>query len=355
MSVPSRTDARASSELADSMSAYVLNTGYPEPQPEVILPIASHLDLVERKLEEAAASEVSVASDLSVHLFSAGGKRVRPSLVILSALASGAEPTDERIVDLAAAAELVHTASLVHDDVVDETSERRGVATASARWGNKMGVLGGDFLLSKAFSLLADIGDLEVIGVLSSVAVRMTEGEMLQAASEGSLASWESSYWRIIYGKTAAFMGACCRCGAILAGADADQRHILSEYGEQLGLAFQITDDLLDMTGNPARTGKDIGADLMNGKYTLPLLLALQKLEGDDRVTVLSAINKSDLTRAEARAVAHLVIGCGAAQLAREAALYRAELASAQLGRLAASEYIAALESLAASVAAREA
>ena len=332
------------------MSAYVLDARCNQPQPEWVSIIASELDLVDCKLEATVTSDVPVAFDLSIHLFSAGGKRIRPVLVILSALASGSMIDSERIINLAAATELVHTASLVHDDVIDETKERRGVATANDEWGNKLSVLGGDFLLSKGFSLLASDGDAEILHVLSSTAVKMTESEILQAASEGSLASWEREYWRIIDGKTAAFMGACCECGAIIAGADPDLRRAFAEYGTQVGLAFQITDDLLDIAGDPAQTGKDIGTDLTNGKFTLPVLLALQKLEGNDRRDLLSSVQSESLTREDAHRIAKLVVKCGAVEMAREVALDHARNACKQLSAVHPSEYKNALEALASSV-----
>ena len=336
------------------MSAYILDARRNQPQPEWVSVIASELDLVECKLETTVTSDVPVAFDLSIHLFSAGGKRIRPVLTILSALASGDNVDIDRVINLAVATELVHTASLVHDDVVDETKERRGVSTANNEWGNKLSVLGGDFLLSKGFSLLASDGDADVLRVLSSTAVKMTESEILQAASEGSLASWEREYWRIIDGKTAAFMGACCECGAILTRAGSDLRRALSEYGTQLGIAFQITDDLLDIAGNPAQTGKDIGTDLTNGKFTLPVLLALRNMNEDDRRDLLSSVQGGSLAREDARRIAKLVADCGAVEMAREVACNHAKNACEQLADVRPSEYKSALEALASSVINRD-
>lgn len=311
--------------------------------------MAGALDLVEQKLSMMAASEVDVASSLATRMFSAGGKRIRPMLVVLSGMACGMAGDDARLVDLAAATELVHTASLIHDDVIDETAERRGVATTSAIWGNKLSVLGGDFMLSGAFSLLSGIGNWEVLRALSAMAVGMSESEMLQALSEGSIQLWEANYWRIIHGKTARFMGVCCECGAVLAEASSPVQSALAEFGLQVGLAFQITDDLLDIAGDPALTGKDIGTDLIHGKYTLPILTALRHQEVGSQCRELLGHNGS-LTAAQARQVADLVEQCGAADEARRSAYEHSRQAISCLDALPASEHRSALESLAASI-----
>jgi len=337
------------------MNARVLHIPSNTPTLEGAAPVMAQLELVERRLEAVVASQVQVASDMASRLFSAGGKRVRPTLVVLSALAAGGKADDSRMIDLAAAAELVHSASLIHDDVVDETHERRGAETANHTWGNKLSVLGGDYLLSKAFLLLADVGNTEILKALSRTAVEMTESEMLQATSEGSIAAWEEHYWRIIRGKTASFMGTCCECGAILAGASAEVREALLEYGIELGLAFQITDDLLDVDGDPARTGKEIGADLTHGKFTLPVLLALGKLTGEARREFATAVSRESMTLAEARSVAAMLVECGAAEDARRTAAECVRTAREQLAVLPDSEYRESLESLASSITRRRA
>ncbi|MHB9038281.1 MAG: polyprenyl synthetase family protein [Armatimonadota bacterium] len=335
------------------MSARVMYSRDEETRPEWAAPVASLLDMVEAKLESTVRSDVSVAFDLAMHLFMAGGKRIRPALVLLSAMASSADADVDRAVNLAAATELVHVASLVHDDVVDETRERRGVSTANNTWTNKISVLGGDFQLSKAFSLLAEDGDVEVFRVLSSMAVGMTESEMLQAHSEGSIAAWQANYDRIIHGKTAAFMGACCECGALVGGASDQARRALCEYGIQLGYAFQITDDVLDIAGDPARTGKDVGTDLVNGKFTLPVLLALKNPKF--QVAVPSLVLEGALTHEEAGGIAQRIIECGAVEAARSSAMECARKAREQLALVRQSDYVSALEMLADSVIGRTA
>ena len=320
--------------------------------PDWAAPISSELDLVDRRLESVLMSDVDAAFGISVGLLSAGGKRVRPALVLLTAFACNRDADRDRAVNLAAAMELVHMASLVHDDVVDERLSRRGAPTANASWGNKISVLGGDYLLSKAFHLLSTYGSPEILRALSATAVQMTESEILQASGEGDLSVWEANYWRIIHGKTAEFMGACCECGAFLTGADPRTRESLREYGVQVGLAFQITDDVLDIVGNRAHTGKETGTDLAHGKFTLPVLLALT--DADEDGSLRGMLAKGKLTRSEAEEVAAHVIESGSVDSARLAALDRADAAIKQLSGMPRSEYTDALTALAGSVISRE-
>lgn len=336
------------------MCAYVLN---PHTQwlRSYAACVAQPLDVVEARLAEVVASEVDAASAVAFHLLEAGGKRVRPALVLLSAGACGGNVCDPNVIDLAAAAELVHMGSLVHDDVVDETRERRGVPTAGGKWGNKISVLGGDFLVAKAFLLLAGIGKPEVIQVLSSTAVRMTESEVLQAECEGDVHGWSANYWRIIKGKTAAFTAACCECGAILAQACPETRAAIAAFGEDFGLAFQISDDLLDILGDPAETGKDVGTDLTQGKFTLPVLLALQHAAGQDQARLQSLLEPGFLSADQAREVLRITVECGATGIARQMALDYTEKARVYVDSLPRSEYISAMAALACSVADREA
>jgi len=333
------------------MNVYALREGFTDTQSGWLTAVAPYLDMVERKIEQTIASDVPAAYHLSMRLFSAGGKRIRPALAILSALASDGSADTTRLIDFAVATELVHMASLVHDDVVDETSKRRGAPTANSLWGNKISVLGGDFLLSKAFGLLARDVDSEIIRVLSGAAVKMTEGELLQACSEGDFAAWEANYWTIIEGKCAAFMSACCECGAIIAGAQFAARAALAEYGLQIGYAFQITDDLLDITGDPSVTGKETGADLVHGKFTLPVLLACEDAE-ERRLLIESG--RIGITRDKALEVTNRVIACGAAERAANLANECAEKAVAQLACLPDSEFKAGLEGLAGALTGRK-
>lgn len=334
------------------MSVSFLDKSCEQSRPDWAAPVAAELNRVERTLEAVMSSDVSPAFQISMQLLTAGGKRIRPALVVLAAMASG-ECDLTRVVNIAAASELIHMASLLHDDVLDETCERRGARTANDSWGNKISVLGGDYLLSRSFQLLAANGGPEVFRLLSTTAVRMTESEILQASSEGDLSAWEANYWRIIKDKTAEFLGSCCECGAILSGADAATRQALREYGVQLGIAFQITDDVLDIAGDPALTGKPVGADLSNGKFTLPVLLALRDWDKAQSLRVL--LTAGALAEREAGRAAAMVMESGAVDTARKMALECACKAREQLDVVPDSDYTQALAALAAFVIDRQA
>lgn len=335
------------------MSVQTLKKNYENTRPDWAVLVESELGKIEMKLKMIIASDISSASDLSMYLLSAGGKRIRPALVTLCALACG-KCDEDRFIDMASASELVHMASLVHDDVVDETHERRGVDTANHKWGNKISVLGGDYLLSKALQLFSMDGDPRIIRVFANIAVQMTESEILQAQAEGDFSLWKRNYWRIIRGKTAEFMGACCECGAIIGGADDKTLGALTKYGLWLGLAFQIADDLLDISGDPDITGKETGTDIINGKYTLPFLIALQGDNNDAR-ELRKCLNDGVLSREDVRKAAGLVVSCGGVELAHKAALGCTKKARKYLSGIAPSCYINALHSLASFVIEREA
>ncbi len=331
------------------MNASALNTKKEVVCPKWIMPIADALSRVEQTIDSATNSSVYIASQISSYVFAAGGKRIRPCLVLLSAGISGGDLEAEEVIRMAAAVELIHTASLLHDDVIDSAVARRGVHTANAVWGNTISVLGGDFLLSKAFCLLGDIAGNEVISVLSRAAVAMTESELLQSICENDIDLWRSEYWRIIRGKTASLMGACCESGAILARASDVARSALRAYGESLGVAFQITDDLLDIAGDPAITGKQIGSDLANGKFTLPVLLALKRKDFPREL-----LSKDRIPIEQARRIAEFVVQCGAVAEAKQVAEKIAAQARGALNIFEQSPYKCALEILASSVVARE-
>lgn len=254
---------------------------------EAVLP---DLQAVEERIQREISSPVRTIWSLSGHVLSSGGKRLRPALVCLSAYATGLPVERTRLIPLAAAAELMHTATLIHDDVVDNTTTRRGRPTASALFGNGVTVLTGDYLLAKVMSLLAEDGNLDIIRTVSQVAVEMSEGEVLQMIHKADASITEQTYFDIIRKKTAVFIQGCCRTGALVAKAPAEMVEALSRYGFHIGMAFQIVDDLLDYTGNPARLGKPVGSDLREGKFTLPLILALREAVPADREQLLRIV-----------------------------------------------------------------
>ena len=254
---------------------------------EAVLP---DLQAVEERIQQEISSPVRTIWSLSGHVLSSGGKRLRPALVCLSAYATGLPVDRNRLIPLAAAAELMHTATLIHDDVVDNATTRRGRPTASALFGNGVTVLTGDYLLAKVMSLLAADGDIEIIRTVSQVALEMSEGEVLQMIHKADVSISEQTYFDIIRKKTAVFIQGCCRTGALVARAPQEVVEALSRYGFHIGMAFQIADDLLDYTGNHARMGKPVGNDLREGKFTLPLIIALHESVPADRERLLQMV-----------------------------------------------------------------
>ncbi len=244
---------------------------------------------IEERLNDEITSDVRTVYNLSGHVLSAGGKRLRPAMVALSARAVNRAPDLRRLQTVGASVELVHMATLVHDDVVDNTATRRGKPTANAVFGNGVAVLTGDFLLAKAMRLLAVDGDLRIIRTVSDITIEMSQGEVMEILATGDPRITLDHYYEILRKKTAVFVEGCCACGAILGEAAAEEQAALSEYGYRLGMAFQIADDLLDYTGDPDVTGKPVGSDLRDGRATLPLLLALESAGHEDRETILAA------------------------------------------------------------------
>jgi octaprenyl-diphosphate synthase len=218
-------------------------------------------------------SPVALIPQLAAHLVAAGGKRLRPLLTLGSARLCGYE--GERHVQLAACVEFIHTATLLHDDVVDESVLRRGLASANAVFGNKASVLVGDFLFARAFQLMVADGSLEVLRILSTAAATIAEGEVLQLTTQNDLATTEQRYFDVIRGKTAALFAAACEVGGVIAGRRAAECAALAGYGINLGMAFQLVDDALDYAADAAELGKTIGDDFREGKLTYPVLLAI--------------------------------------------------------------------------------
>jgi len=261
-----------------------------------------HDDLVavEGLLGNEIRSDVKAAYAISGHTLSAGGKRLRPALVVLAAHAADKLFPAHTVFASAAAAELIHMASLIHDDVVDGSAERRGRPTANATFGNQISVLVGDYLLAKSIYLAAREGNIDVIRVFSNVTVGLSEGEVLQITAKGDVDTSEETYLTIIQKKTAGFIAGCCEVGAMLAGASETEISALSRYGKNCGLAFQIADDLLDYTGDPSKTGKPLCGDLREGKMTLPLILTLRDVTEAERAHLLHILEEPEaLTDAE--------------------------------------------------------
>ena len=236
--------------------------------------VVDDFSAVDELIKKSLTSNIPLVEQISGYLIEAGGKRLRPLLVLLCARACGYEGRDH--IKLAAVIEFLHTAMLLHDDVVDASDLRRGRKTVNAAWGNPASVLVGDFLHSRAFEMMVEIGDLRVMEILSSATNTIAEGEVQQLANVRNPDLTEQSYLQVISRKTAMLFQAASHTGAVLAGADQKTESALRDYGLHLGLAFQLIDDLLDYEGNAMDLGKNVGDDLAEGKVTLPLIVAMR-------------------------------------------------------------------------------
>lgn len=235
--------------------------------------IRNEMSLVEAELERQAASNIQIVDHLASYVRSSGGKRVRPALLILATYASGGDASREGVIRLATVMEMLHTATLVHDDIIDKAEMRRGRDSVNTRFGNQMAVLLGDWLYMSAFETALKERSLEILDILTRLTRKMTEGELIQLTVIGNTDISEEAYFDILRRKTAYLFSGCCEIGAILAGTDAGQQAALRDYGMNLGIAFQLADDLLDFTSDEKALGKASGADLLEGKLTLPLIL----------------------------------------------------------------------------------
>lgn len=243
---------------------------------------------VDRVLREALNSDVVLIRQVAEHIVGGGGKRLRPALLLLTAGATGYRGTEHHT--LAAVIEMIHTATLLHDDVVDESELRRGHATANAQFGNAASVLVGDFLYSRAFQMMVGLKRMRVLEILADTTNAIAEGEVLQLMNAGDATLGESSYLNVIQRKTAQLFEAAARLGAVLGDADRATEDNLARYGLHLGIAFQLIDDVLDYSGDANAIGKNLGDDLAEGKMTLPLIYALAAGRPEDAAIILHAV-----------------------------------------------------------------
>ena len=247
------------------------------------------LQAVDRVLRESLSSDVALIRQVAEYIIRSGGKRLRPALLILAAQACGYRGKHHHT--LAAVVEMIHTATLLHDDVVDESSLRRGHATANAMFGNAASVLVGDFLYSRAFQLMVKVENMRVLQILSNATNVIAEGEVMQLMNTGNPDLDEESYLEVIRRKTAKLFEAAAQLGAVLAGADAATEDALARYGMHVGTAFQLIDDVLDYSGDLAAIGKNLGDDLAEGKATLPLIRALRVGAANDVALIRAALS----------------------------------------------------------------
>tara|TARA_R110000796_G_scaffold63377_5_gene146599 strand:- start:6 stop:974 length:969 start_codon:yes stop_codon:yes gene_type:complete len=307
-------------------------------------------DAVTRDFDEVNAlimrqlhSRVPLVEKIGHYIISAGGKRLRPLVVLLSARACGLE--DPRQHSLAAIIEFLHTATLLHDDVVDISDQRRGRSTANSLWGNAPSVLVGDFLYSRAFEMMVELGDMQIMQVLANATNVIAEGEVLQLSKVRDASTDEATYMEVIRSKTAMLFEASTHSAGLLAKAEPAQTEALRGYGNALGIAFQLVDDVLDYTGDAQAMGKNVGDDLAEGKPTLPLIFTMREGNAEQAALVRKAIQKGGIDDIEA--IQQAVRDCGGLEYTSRLAREQSEEAIRLLQSLPPSIYRDSLEQLA--------
>jgi len=311
--------------------------------------LAPEMAKVDRVLRESLSSEVVLIRQIAEYIVGGGGKRLRPALVLLAARACGYG--GDKHYTLAAVIEMIHTATLLHDDVVDESKLRRGHATANATFGNAASVLVGDFLYSRAFQLMVGVGSVRVLEILSDATNVIAEGEVMQLMNSGNPNLDESAYLRVIQRKTAKLFEAAAQLGAVLGGAPPGREAALARYGMHLGTSFQLVDDVLDYRGEQSAIGKNPGDDLAEGKMTLPLIRAIAVGSAEDASLVRAAITDGRLT--EFGHVMDVLARTGSLDYTLQYAIRESDAAAACVGDLPPSPYRESLLELASFAARR--
>lgn len=301
--------------------------------------VADDLREVERSFREHLKSGVPFIEEVGAYLLGSGGKRLRPLALLLSARAFG--PPEgfrrDRAVLLASVVEFIHTATLLHDDVVDNAAIRRGSASANAVWGNEASVLVGDFIFSKSFRLMVEDGDIRILRVLSDATTHMAEGEVAQLLHTADVGLSEEQYLSVVIGKTAILLAAACQSGAILGGAGPGPERALADFGLKVGIAFQLMDDCLDYVSREADLGKQVGKDLQEGMITLPLLHALRRCTPAERGRIASILEADQVGGAAVHEVIDLVGRYGGPAYTRQRAEAAVREAKASLAEVPAS------------------
>ena len=296
-------------------------------------------DLILKRL----SSDVVLINQIGAHIVHSGGKRLRPMIVLLAARALGYQ--GDHHVDLAAIIEFIHTATLLHDDVVDDSDKRRNKDTANAVWGNAASVLTGDFLYSRSFEMMVDVNDMRVMQILSTATNRIAEGEVLQLLNCNNPDTTEQEYREVILRKTAVLFEAGSRLGGVIANAGSEQEQAMSDYGLHLGIAFQLVDDALDYIADGDDLGKNLGDDLAEGKPTLPLIYAMEQGTEEQTKIIREAIENGGRDRIDE--IMEIIESTGAIKYTARIAQEEAELAKQALEKIPASDYREALASLA--------
>ena len=297
------------------------------PSSQLFGPVANDFTAINELIESSLHSRVPLVAEIAAYLVQAGGKRLRPLLVLLAARSCG--DSSPHPIKLAVAIEFLHTAMLLHDDVVDESTLRRGRRTANAKWGNAASVLVGDFLHSRAFELMVELGNVDVMALISKATNGIAEGEVQQLTLLQNTSISEADYLEVIYRKTALLFEVSAESGAVLGGASASEAAAYREYGRHLGLAFQLMDDWLDYEGSAQDLGKNTGDDLAEGKVTLPIILALKAAGASDRRILEQAITQpGSIAFEDVRCIAER---CGGIETTKHRAAAEASLAESAL------------------------
>jgi len=309
--------------------------------------VAADMQAVNHLIQDRLKSDVVLVNQLGHYIINSGGKRLRPMLALLMARACGYQ--GENHIDIAAIVEFIHTATLLHDDVVDESDMRRGKDTANNVWGNQAAVLVGDFLYSRSFEMMVDVNEMRVMQILAQTTNTIAEGEVLQLLNVNDADTDETRYLEVIYSKTAKLFEAACRLGAVLAGLPMDQEKRVAQYGVHLGTAFQLVDDILDYSADSKQLGKNVGDDLAEGKPTLPLINALSESEkfGNkaDSALIRKAIGEGGLDYIDD--IMQIIIKTDSLNYTKNVAKKETQLALDCLDLLPKSDYKSALEALA--------
>jgi octaprenyl-diphosphate synthase len=318
---------------------------------EILRPIAPQLAGFEEQLKSHLSARSVFVWQITEHILTRRGKRLRPAFVFLSAGQMQADPA--RAMLAALAVELIHTATLLHDDVIDVSSTRRGQATVNSKWNNLVSVLMGDYLFSKAFTLLVEAESADLTAAFSRATERVSVGQLVEIQHINNLNITEADYFALIADKTASLFAISCEAGAILAECSGAERERIRDFGEKVGIAFQISDDLLDIVGLEEVTGKTAGNDLREGKVTLPLIYTLQNGNSARRDEIVEILGRRP-QNGQIQRVAHLIREAGGVEYAQEKAIRMGEQAFKLLEDLPASDYKKSLEAVARFAAQRE-
>ncbi|XUO85428.1 octaprenyl diphosphate synthase [Halomonas sp. KM007] len=318
------------------MTANVSSTPPASPSPSPLhAVVADDFEAVNRTIVTQLNSRVPLVETIGQYIIESGGKRLRPLLVLLAARSLGYE--GDKHITLATLIEFMHTSTLLHDDVVDESHMRRGKKTANDAWGNAPSVLVGDFLYSRSFQMMVDVGSMHIMAILSGATCVIAEGEVLQLTNIGNPSISEADYFETIQGKTAMLFEAASHSGAVLADATPEQERALQYYGRYLGLAFQLIDDLLDYQGDADAMGKNVGDDLAEGKPTLPLIHAMERGTPEQAKLIRQVIRKGGLEQLDE--VLEIIHATGALTYTRDRAIEMADKALAELNALPESPF----------------